>query len=71
LNGPPDGEIEAAAQKVVQGLKQRGDQRILLLPIDGLSFGACNWHPSMADEQVIADKLIHRIDADLQVWKNP
>src|SRR3984885_6470003 len=65
-----DGEIEVEAQKVVQDLKQRGDQHILFLPINGLSFGACNWHPSLADEKVIAGKLEQLIDADPQVWKN-
>jgi lysophospholipase L1-like esterase len=65
-----DGEIEVEAQKVVQELRQRGDQHILFLPINGLSFGACNWHPSLADEKVIAGKLEQLIDADPQVWKN-
>ena len=65
-----DGEIEAEAQKVVHARQQQGDSHIQFLPIDGLSFTACNWHPSLADEKVIADKLIHIIDADPQVWKN-
>ena len=65
-----DGEIEAEAQKVVHARQQQGDHSIQFLPIDGLTFSACNWHPSLADEKVIADKLIHIIDADPQVWKN-
>jgi lysophospholipase L1-like esterase len=64
-----EGEIEAEAQKVVEAMKRRGDQHITFLPIHGLSFGACNWHPGLVDEKVIADKLEHLIDADPHVWK--
>jgi lysophospholipase L1-like esterase len=66
-----NGEIEAEAGKVVQQIKQQGDQHISFLPIDGLSFGACNFHPSLADEKVISDKLVQLIDADTQVWMSP
>ena len=59
-----NGEIEAEAQKVVQRVKQRGDAHITFLPINGLSFSACDSHPSLTDDQVIADKLILLIDAD-------
>jgi lysophospholipase L1-like esterase len=65
-----NGEIEAEAQKVVHALEQQGDHHIQFLPIDGLSFTACNWHPSLADDQVIAAKLIHVIDADQQAWNH-
>lgn len=59
-----NGEIEAEAGKVVQQIKQQGDQHISFLPIDELSFGACDWHPSLADEKVISGKLVQLIDAD-------
>ncbi len=58
------GEIESEAQKVVQQMRQRGDAHITFLPVNGLSFGACDSHPSLADDKLIADKLIHLIDAD-------
>lgn len=64
-----DGEIEAEAQKVVLQLQKQGDRRITFLPIDGLSFSACDWHPSRADHQIIAEKLEHAMDADPQVWQ--
>lgn len=57
------GEIEAEAQKVVQQIRQHGDQRIAFLPINGLGFGACDWHPSLADDRIISDKLVQVIDA--------
>lgn len=65
-----NGEVEAEAQKVVQQLQKQGDEHITFLPINGLSFTACNAHPSLADEKVISNKLVQRIDADKQVWQN-
>jgi lysophospholipase L1-like esterase len=62
-----EGEIEAEAHKVVQEMQQHGDQRIALLLVDGLTFGACNWHPSLSDDQAIADKLMHVIEAE-RIW---
>jgi lysophospholipase L1-like esterase len=59
-----NGEVEAEAGKVVQQIKQQGDQHITFLPIDGLNFGACNFHPSLADEKIISGKLVQLIDAD-------
>ncbi|MGO8718217.1 MAG: GDSL-type esterase/lipase family protein [Acidobacteriaceae bacterium] len=64
------GEVESESQKVVRQLQQQGDQRITFLPINGLSFGACNSHPTLADEKVIADKLQQRIDADPRLWQS-
>lgn len=61
-----NGEIEAEAGKVVQQLKQQGEKHITFLPIDGLSFGACDFHPSLADEKTISGKLVQLIDADKQ-----
>jgi lysophospholipase L1-like esterase len=65
------GEIESEAQKVVHERKDSGDSRIAFIPVDGLSFGACNWHPTVADDQVIADKLEHLIDRDQPFGKRP
>lgn len=65
-----NGEIEAEAQKVVGEMKKQGDRHIDFLPIDGLSFTACDSHPSLADHKVISDDLVRLIDADKQVWLN-
>jgi len=62
------GEVEAEAQKGVQQLRKQGDRRITFLPMNGLSFTACDGHPSLADEKVISNKLVQQIDADKQVW---
>ncbi len=63
------GEIESEARNVVEQRQKQGDARITFVPIDGLSFGACDWHPSLADERVITEKLIETIDADRHVWQ--
>ena len=65
------GEVESEANKVVRQLQQQGDRRITFLPINGLSFGACNSHPTLADDKVIAQQLEGRIDADPPVWQVP
>jgi len=64
-----EGEIEAEAQKVVDAMKKRGDRHIIFLPVNGLGFGACNFHPGLVDEKAIADKLEHLIDANQYVWR--
>lgn len=62
-----NGEIETEVRKVVQQFKKDGGHNITYLPINGLHFGACNEHPSLADEKTISEKLIRLIDAD-GVW---
>jgi lysophospholipase L1-like esterase len=66
--GMAGGEIEAEAQKAVGQRVAEGDGRIAFVPVDGLSFTACDWHPSVADHAVIAEKIERAIDADRQVW---
>lgn len=64
-----NGEVEAQAGKVVATLKQHGFRNIAFLPVPGLQFHACDSHPTPADDQTIADKLIALIDAHKGVWK--
>jgi lysophospholipase L1-like esterase len=56
-------EIQIEARKVVEQRKSGGDTRIDFVPIDGLTMSGCDWHPSVADDDVIAAKLIPLIDA--------
>lgn len=63
-----DREIQVEARKVVELRKSRGDSRIEFVPIDGLAMTGCHWHPSLADDDVIAAKLIGLIDAR-KPWK--
>lgn len=56
------GEIESEVQKVVQLAQAQGEARIAFLPIDHLQFSGCNWHPSLADDRTIRDKVVQFID---------
>jgi len=55
-------EIEQEAAKVAARLQSKGDPGVAFIPIDGLAMTGCHWHPSVADHDVIADKLIRFID---------
>lgn len=56
-------EIEREAGKVAAQLKAQGDGKVAFISIDKLEMTGCNWHPSVADHEAIADKLIRFIDA--------
>jgi lysophospholipase L1-like esterase len=55
-------EIQREAGKVVAQLQSKGDDKVAFLSIEGLAMTGCHWHPSLADHQAIAEKLIHFID---------
>ena len=56
-----EGEIRAQVVEVVKQLQEAGETRVDFVPIDGLAMEGCHWHPSMADHQLIASKLIQEI----------
>jgi lysophospholipase L1-like esterase len=62
------GEIEAQAGKVAETLRADGDRRVAFAPIDGLSFAACHNHPSLIDEQRIADRIDRVIALSARHW---
>lgn len=64
-----DGEIQAEAGKVVARLQSDGERRIGFLAINELAMTGCHWHPSVADDDAIAARLIALIDTIPQVWK--
>ncbi len=57
-----DGEIAAEEKKVTDQFVAAGDKQTFFVPVNGLEFTACNWHPSTGDDQLIADALIRIID---------
>jgi lysophospholipase L1-like esterase len=65
--GMAEHEIQVEAGKVVELRKARGDARIEFLPVEGLAMTGCDWHPSVADDDAIAAKLIGIIDAR-RIW---
>ncbi|MGZ6041055.1 MAG: GDSL-type esterase/lipase family protein [Asticcacaulis sp.] len=63
------GEIQAEVQKVMAQLNAAGESRIAFLPMNGLEFTGCNYHPSTADDRKVADSLTGFIDAHPEVWQ--
>ena len=55
-------EIEIEASKVATLLTSQGDKKVAFISIDGLEMTGCHWHPSVADHDAIAAKLIRFID---------
>ncbi len=70
-SGAPDSELRQANQAVVQQLRQNGEERVSLVELAPLSLDSCDWHPSQADHQLIARRLIEQIDALPAVWPAP
>lgn len=63
-----NGEIQAEVGKVVAKLKAAGEERVHFMPVNGLTFGGCHWHPSVADDRTIAAGLTAFVDAHPEVW---
>ncbi len=63
------GEIQAEVQKVIATLNAGGESRIAFLPMNNLSFGACDWHPTTADDQTVEKVLEAYIDAHPDLWQ--
>lgn len=64
-----NGEIQAEVKNVIAALKSQGESRIDFLPMNNLSFGGCDWHPTTADDKVVSDLLIAYIDAHPDLWQ--
>jgi hypothetical protein len=64
-----EGEIQAEVRKVVEQLRTAGEERIAFVPVNGLAMTGCHWHPSVADDDVIAAKLTAFIDSRKQLWQ--
>ncbi|GAA4754206.1 SGNH/GDSL hydrolase family protein [Sphingomonas daechungensis] len=65
-----NGEIAAEVRSAVEDLKAAGEKRIDFVEIAGLEFGGCNYHPSVADDRRIAERLAVVVDAHGDVWRN-
>jgi lysophospholipase L1-like esterase len=66
--GMADGEIETEVRSVFSRWTSLGETRVTFLPIDHLTFTACNYHPSLADDRTIAADLEQAIDAVPGIW---
>lgn len=64
-----DGEIQAEAGKTVARLQAAGERRIAFVPVGKLAMSGCHWHPSVADDKVIADTIGRVLDARSDIWR--
>lgn len=46
-----------AAESVVNKIKQETSENIGFIPVDGLSFNVCHWHPTVDDAEIIVEKM--------------
>ncbi len=63
-----DGEIAREVAKVGDKLRAKGETRFAVVPVTGLSFGGCHFHPNVADDGKIADEIGKAIDRRKGVW---
>jgi lysophospholipase L1-like esterase len=60
--GKADQEIPMEAARVVAQIQAQGESRIAFVAIGELEMTGCHWHPSLADHDAIAARLIQAID---------
>lgn len=63
-----DGEIKAQVGRVADRLRRAGDSRVGFVAVPELTFSACNYHPSIEDDEKIARAIIAHLDADPEAW---
>ncbi len=63
-----DGEIAAETARVVARLNAAGDARVAFVAVPGLAMSGCDYHPSTADDQIIADRLATYVEAHPALW---
>ena len=62
-----DGEIQAEVRKVIAQLAAVGESRVGYVSYNHMELTACDWHPSLADQRLMAAALIDFIDSH-HVW---
>jgi len=63
-----EGEIAREVAKVGEKLRAGGETRLAVVPVTGLGFGGCHFHPNVADDTRIADAIAKAIDGRKDVW---
>ncbi|UDF04872.1 SGNH/GDSL hydrolase family protein [Asticcacaulis sp. AND118] len=64
-----NGEIRDQVTQVAKTLKAGGETRLDTIYFDGLDFGGCHFHPSLADDRKLSRLLKDWIDSHPQVWQ--
>jgi lysophospholipase L1-like esterase len=65
------GELEGEVRRVAERLQATGERRLGFVPVRGLAFSACNRHPGLADDKMIAASITAHIDAHPEIWASP
>ena len=70
LMAPPgaDDEIGRAVAAVGAQLAAEGESRVTVLPLAPLELTACDWHPSIRDQQTMAAALTAVLEAQPDIW---
>ena len=63
-----EGEIAREVAKVGDRLRAGGETRFAVVPMTGLSFGGCHFHPNVADDGKIAEAIGKVIDGRKGIW---
>lgn len=63
-----DGEIASEVGKVKARLDAAGVRNVGFVPVKGLTFSGCHFHPSAADDRRIADQLATYVDSHPELW---
>jgi len=63
------GEIDTEVRKVVDKLRATGEHRVDYIAMRGLATTGCDYHPSTADDRMIADALSQVIDRQPAIWR--
>lgn len=63
------GELSSEVAQVARQLRAGGERRIGVVAPRGLSFTACDFHPSAADDRAIAEALAGVIEAHPAIWR--
>ncbi len=58
-----DGEVANETRRVVAKLRASGDSRVAFLLVPALRFSGCDYHPSVEDDRVIAERLAEVVEA--------
>ena len=60
----------SAQHAVLTSMQARGETRVGLIELPKMEEGACHWHPSLRDHEVIADALIGYIRSQPGLWQD-
>jgi len=62
------GEIESEVSRVAQLWRSGGETRVAFLPLYGTAMTGCHWHPSSADDALMANAIGDFIEAHPEIW---